>query len=106
MNIIQELQNKIIEFRDKRNWKQFHTPKNLAIALLIECSELLEHFRFKEDFIKDKIEEEVADIFIFLLVFCNETNIDLESTVLNKLEISDKKYPVDKFFGSNKKYNE
>ena len=106
MDIIQELQDKIIEFRDRRNWKQFHTPKNLAIAINIETSELLGQFRWKEEFIRDKTEEEVADIFIFLLIFCYETNIKLDDVVLNKLKTNDIKYPVDRFYNSNRKYDE
>lgn len=106
MNIIKQLQNKIIEFRDKRNWKQFHTPKDLAIAVNIEASELLENFRWDDIFDKTKVKYEVADIFIFLLIFCNEININLEQAVIDKLKINEVKYPVDKFYNSSRKYNE
>ncbi len=108
---IKELNKKIIKFRDDRNWKQFHTLKDLLLGLQIECSELSELFLWKNDqeildVPKEKIENELADIFIFLSYLANNFDIDLEKAVLDKIRINDKKYPIEKSYGINKKYNE
>ena len=108
-----EVLNKIIKFRDSRDWKQFHTIKDLCLGLGIEVSEFQEIFLWKtndelENVVaheKDKIENELADIFIFLSYLCHDLDVDLEKAVLAKLKINESKYPVDKFKGSNKKYN-
>jgi NTP pyrophosphatase (non-canonical NTP hydrolase) len=102
------------EFRKQRDWEQFHDPKNLAEAISIEASELLEKFLWKnvnesrelpEEKIKD-IREEVADIFNFLVYFCLELDIDLFEEVKKKIEKNAKKYPVDKSKGKADKYTE
>jgi NTP pyrophosphatase (non-canonical NTP hydrolase) len=98
----------IEQFRTERNWKQFHDPKNLAIALSIESGELLDLFlwdRYKNPDI-EKIKNEVADIFVYLLLLSKELNIDLLEAAVRKIEMNSKKYPVDKAKGSAKKYNE
>lgn len=110
-NEYHELQKLIIEFRDSRDWKQFHKIKDLLLGLSIEVSELQELFLWKskteiQQIEKDRMEDEVADIFIFLTYICNDQNIDLESAVRAKLEKNSRKYPVDKSKGSNKKYTE
>ena len=113
---IKELQEKIIKFRDKRDWAQFHDPKNLAEAISIEAGELQEHFLWKDkkDVIKklkeDKkfrteVGEELADIVIFCINFANSTNMDIASLVLDKINKSNKKYPVEKAKGNATKYN-
>ena len=106
-----ELIRKIVEFRDSRNWKQFHNPKDLAISLTLEASELLENFQWKtsdqsvsENF--QKIEEELADVLIYTLLLSNELNINPEQAVINKMITNEKKYPIEKAYGSSKKYNE
>jgi NTP pyrophosphatase (non-canonical NTP hydrolase) len=111
-----ELKEKIKDFCDKRDWDQFHNAKELAIALSIEASELLEIFRWKnpeevkELFNnpkkKEDIEDEMADILYFLVRIAQLYDIDLSETLDRKMEKNDKKYPVEKFKGSNKKYNE
>ena len=113
---IHEFKEKIREFCEARNWDQFHNAKELAIALSIEASELLEHFRWKkpeevESLFKDKkkreeIEDEMADILYFLVRIAQKYNIDLSEVLDKKMEKNNKKYPVNKFKGSNKKYNE
>ncbi len=108
---LKEIQNEIIKFRDDRNWKQYHTLKDLLMGLNIECAELSELFLWKSDdevssTDKSKIEEEIADIFIFLNYISRHFDIDIEKAVQKKIEINNIKYPVDKSFGSNKKYNE
>jgi NTP pyrophosphatase (non-canonical NTP hydrolase) len=105
---------KIMSFRNDREWKQFHTVKDLCLGLNIEVSELQEIFLWKTDeqieaikeTSREKIEDELADVFIFLAYLCNDFNIDLESAVQKKLDRNNKKYPVTKSKGSNKKYNE
>jgi len=112
---IKTLQKKYIKFRDKRDWRQFHNPKDLAISLALEAAEVLEHFQWKndsevEEYIKsEKIEhlkDEVADVAIYLFLLAHELGIDLEKAYLDKMRKNDKKYPVEKAKGSRKKYTE
>lgn len=113
---IHELKEKIKEFCDDRDWDQFHNAKELAIALSIEASELLEIFRwktheevdelFKNEKKKEDIEDEMADVLYFLVRIAQKYDIDLSEALDRKIEKNDKKYPVDKAKGSSKKYNE
>lgn len=111
---IERLQEKIRRFRDERDWLQFHNPKDLAIALSIEASELLELFLWKnkaevsatlEDK-RERIEHEVADIAVYLLELIDILGIDLEGAIERKMAHNAAKYPVEKAAGSNKKYTE
>ncbi|RTE08596.1 nucleotide pyrophosphohydrolase [Paenibacillus whitsoniae] len=102
---------KIIEFRDERDWKQFHNAKDLAISLTLEASELLENFQWKssEDAINknmDQIQDELADVLIYALMLAHDLEIDAEKAILQKLKKNAEKYPVDKFKGTSKKYTE
>lgn len=113
---IQELKDKIQKFCEERDWDQFHGAKDLAAALIIEAAELLEHFRWKSEKEvkelfenpekKEHIEDEMADIFYFLLRLAQKYNIDLSEALNKKMDKNEKRYSVDKFKGSNKKYNE
>jgi NTP pyrophosphatase (non-canonical NTP hydrolase) len=108
---IKELQTQIIKFRDERNWQQFHSLKDLLLGLNIECAELSELFLWKSEseikgVEKNKIENEIADIYIFLNYLSQHFDIDIEKAVSDKIKINSKKYPVEKSFGSNKKYDE
>jgi NTP pyrophosphatase (non-canonical NTP hydrolase) len=108
---MKHLQQKIIEFRDARNWKQFHTPKDLAISLCLEAGELLENFQWKssEEAIKtnlENIKDEIADVVIYALLLSHELGIDMEKAVIDKIKKNEKKYPIEKSFGSKKKYTE
>lgn len=105
----------LLEFRRKRNWEQFHSPKELASALTIEASELQEVFQWKtneevQDLLKspsrEKIMDEVADVAIVLSYICHDLNIDLNAAVLSKLIKNEAKYPVDRSYGNAKKYDE
>jgi NTP pyrophosphatase (non-canonical NTP hydrolase) len=110
------LQRQVIEFREARAWGPFHTPKNLAMALAIEAGELQELFLWKEDLeIHDslrhdpfatRVQEELADILIFLLYLADAAGIDLSEAVKAKVRKNQAKYPISKSFGSNKKYHE
>ena len=112
---IDELKEMVKEFCEARDWNQFHNPKDLAIGISTEANELLQIFRFKseEDMRhlmsserKDEIEEELADVFYFVMRFAQMNNIDLSQAVKNKIDKNNKKYPVEKAKGCNKKYNE
>lgn len=108
MSDISELMRQLIAFRDARDWKQFHNPKDLAIALSIESAELLEAFLWKssEEASKDKIKEELADVLAYAFLLANECGLDIVEIVSAKIEANSRKYPVDKSRGSAKKYNE
>jgi len=108
MDTIDELTNVLRNFRDKRDWEQFHNPKDLALALSVEASELLELFLWKkhEDVDRGKIEEEIADVFSYLLLLADGCNIDIKQVLLKKVELNEIKYPVSKSKGTSKKYNE
>lgn len=108
------LKNIVKKFVEERNWQNYHTPKNLAISIMIEGAELLEHFQwtFTESIIlkdssskKDEIEEEVADIFAYLLSFCNVLNIDLSQALIKKMDKNNLKYPITDFYGKWEKPN-
>jgi NTP pyrophosphatase (non-canonical NTP hydrolase) len=111
---ISQLMQRLVAFRDERDWQQFHNPKDLAAALSIEAAELQELFLWKpatdlglESAEKrERIEEEVADIGAFLLLLCHELNIDLSRAITRKIEKNAQKYPAEKVKGSSKKYNE
>ena len=113
---LHEFKDKIKAFCEARDWDQFHNAKELAIALSIEASELLEIFRWKNDeevveLFKNKkkkedIEDEMADILYFLVRLAQRYNIDLTEASEKKMEKNEKKYPVEKAKGSNKKYTE
>ncbi len=102
--IIQEL----IKFRDERDWGQFHNPKDLAIALNIESSELLETFLWKsfEEADVKKVKEELADVFTYAFLIAEKYNLDIKEIVLEKIEKNKIKYPIEKSKGTAKKYNE
>lgn len=110
---IKGIQQKLSIFSKEREWDQFHTPKNLAAALSVEASELLEVFQWLTDNQSRRldnaqmaaVEEEVADIAMYLLRICDVMNIDLESVIKKKLEINADKYPVQEAKGNATKYN-
>lgn len=108
-----DLTDKIIQFREERDWKQFHTIKDLCLGLGIEVAELQELFLWKTEkdvneiieVRKEEIEHEIADIYIFLCYLCYDLDIDMGKVVEAKIKLNKEKYPIDKFKGSNKKYN-
>jgi NTP pyrophosphatase (non-canonical NTP hydrolase) len=108
MSEITELTKKLIAFRDARDWKQFHNPKDLAVALSIESSELLEAFLWKssDEASQEKIKEELADVFAYAFLLANECGLDVAEIVAAKIEANNIKYPIEKVRGSAKKYNE
>ena len=108
MGEITEITEKILAFRDERNWAQFHTNKDLAICLNVESSELLELFLWKkeEEVNTDKVREELADVFYSAFLLAHQYNLDVREIVFQKLKRNEEKYPVDKSKGSNKKYDQ
>jgi NTP pyrophosphatase (non-canonical NTP hydrolase) len=102
--MIQDLVDKIIKFREERDWKQFHTPENLAKSINIEAAELLECFQWSADkFDKEEAKEELADVIIYCLLMSDALDADVEEIVRNKIDKNDKKYPVEKAKGNSKK---
>lgn len=99
---------KLRQFRDERDWGKFHNPKDLALALSIESSELLEVFLWKapEEANLDKVKEELADVFSYALLLADFYELDAQQIVLDKIEINKSKYPVSKAKGTAKKYTE
>lgn len=109
---IEELQDTVVKFRNDRDWKQFHNPKDMAISLSLEANELLEHFQWKnerelEKYIKanrNEIGDELADVLYWVLLTSHDLDIDLEKAFNNKLKKNAKKYPIIKAKGKNLKY--
>jgi len=114
MERLEETVKKIVKFRDKRDWKKFHSPKDLAMDVSIEAAELMEIFLWKkenelEKIVKEKrekIEEELADVFITSFLLAHDLGFDVCDIVEKKIEENERKYPVDKFKGKSGKYNE
>ena len=108
MEDINTLIKKIVKFRDERDWEQFHNSKDLALALSVEASELLELFLWKknEDFNLDKLKDELADVLMYALLLADKNNLDIHQIVLDKIKKNAEKYPVDKAKGNATKYNE
>tara|TARA_A100001035_G_C27755158_1_gene488479 strand:- start:1153 stop:1515 length:363 start_codon:yes stop_codon:yes gene_type:complete len=111
---LKTIKEKLRKFSQERDWDQYHSPKNLAMAMSVEVSELLEIFQWSNDGgmkkIEDKetkkqIEEEIADIFNYLVKFVDLMDLDLEELSLEKIKKNDMKYPVNKFKGKSDKYN-
>jgi dCTP diphosphatase len=111
---LEQLTRMVIEFRDARDWGQYHNPKDLAISLSLEAAELLEIFQWKDvqevEAIKSdpearrRVREEVGDVLIYALNMCNTFGFDPAEVILKKLELNEKKYPVEKAKGNAEKY--
>ena len=113
MGEIEEITGKIARFRDERDWMQFHDPKNMAVSIILEASELLEHFQWKTEEEAEKyiaqntgeIRDEIADIALYLFELADNLGIDLIGAMEKKLEKNAMKYPVEKAKGKHTKYN-
>lgn len=103
---MKELIDKVIKFRDERNWQQFHTPENLSKSIVLEAAELLENFQWNNDYKLENVKEELADIFIYSILLADQLKVDLVDIAHEKLEKNKEKYPIEKSYGSSKKYNE
>lgn len=113
MDSVESLTKKILEFRDARDWKQFHNPKDVSLSLVLEAGEVMEHFQWKtnEEIAKyvqehkDEIGEELADVFYWVLLLSKDLDIDIVQAVEKKIEKNAQKYPVEKAKGRHLKYN-
>lgn len=111
-----EVKARVLTFAREREWEQFHSPKNLSMALAAEAGELMEHFLWAtpeqakavaaEGAKRGKIEEELADVIIYALEFANVTGIDVASAIAAKMAANARKYPVEKARGRSDKYTE
>jgi len=114
INSLESLRDRLREFAQVRDWDQYHTPKNLSMALIAEAAELIEHFQWVDgnqshvlaEKTRQSVEEELADILIYLVRISDKLEIDLYDAVERKIEINEKKYPAEKVRGSAKKYTE
>lgn len=108
MNDIQEITRAILNFRDARDWAQYHTGKDISMCLSVEAAELLELFLWKKDpdaVDKDKLRDELADVFYSAFLLAAHYDLDVKEIVLAKLEKNEAKYPVEKARGRNEKYD-
>ncbi|KAM0190092.1 hypothetical protein ACHAPA_011075 [Fusarium lateritium] len=101
-----EVQDKLAAFVAERDWAQFHTPENLAKSVAIEAAELLECFQWNAEPDPQRVQEELADVLTYCLHLSAKLGLDPDKIVLDKLEITKKKYPVEKARGSSKKYDQ
>lgn len=108
MNYMEIITKALIDFRNERDWEQFHNPKDLALAINVEAGELLELFLWKkpEEANKEKVKEELADILAFSFLLAEKYGFDVKEIVLEKIKANGVKYPVEKAKGTAKKYNE
>ncbi|WP_404420397.1 MazG-like family protein [Nibricoccus sp. IMCC34717] len=114
--VLAEIKRRVLAFAQERDWEQFHTPKNLSMALAAEAAELMEHFLWsdgpgshvaaQEEKRRQKIEEELADIVIYALEFANIAKIDVSAAIERKMAANARKYPVEKARGRSDKYTE
>ena len=113
MDALQDLRSRLRRFVDERDWDQFHTPKNLTMALIAEAAELLEHFQWLTPEqssalppqARAEVELEIADVLLFLLRLCDKLEIDPVQAAHKKLQLNAQKYPVDKARGRATKYD-
>lgn len=102
---MEEIISEIRKFNQERDWDQFHSPENLAKSISIEAGELLECFQWNNDFNKEEVYEELADVFTYCFQMADKLGVDPKEIVLKKLEKTKKKYPVDKAKGKSTKYD-
>lgn len=114
MTDLDKLQRMVVKFRDERDWKQFHNPKDLAISLVLESTEFLEHFQWKTEAEtiehlknrKAEVDEELADVLYWVLLIANDLNINLDEAFVKKMVQNQAKYPITKAKGKHTKYTE
>jgi NTP pyrophosphatase (non-canonical NTP hydrolase) len=108
MSDIKTITEALINFRNERDWEHFHNPKDLALAINVEAGELLELYLWKnyEDANKEKIKEELADVFAYAFLLADKYQFDVKEILLEKIQKNAEKYPIEKAKGIAKKYNE
>lgn len=113
MKDLEAIRQCVAKFADERDWDQFHSPKNLVMALSVEVSELMEHFQWLtetqsrelDDVTRSAVADEIADVQVYLVRIADSLGVDILSSVASKMEKNAQKYPADKVRGSAKKYN-
>ncbi|MEO5627768.1 MAG: nucleotide pyrophosphohydrolase [Candidatus Saccharimonadales bacterium] len=114
MTDLEKLQKQIVEFRDERNWQQFHNPKDVALSLVLEAAELMEHFQWKTDqeiaahmgSNKSDVADELADVFYWVLLMAHDFDINLAEALNKKMKKNAAKYPVEKAKDNHRKYTQ
>ena len=102
---MEEIMQEIIKFQSERDWKQFHTPENLAKSISIEAAELLEHFQWNKEYDKQEVVDELADVLNYCFLMADALDVDVKEIILNKMEKTADKYPVSKSKGVSIKYD-
>ena len=100
-----DLMQEIKQFNEERDWNQFHSPENLAKSISIEAGELLECFQWNNNYNKEEVCEELADVFTYCIMMADKLGVDPKEIILKKLDKTRKKYPVEKAKGVSTKYN-
>ena len=103
---MEDVRSAVVKFTKDRDWDQFHSPANLAKSIAIESGELLECFQWDDNYDKEKVCEELADVVNYAILLADKLGVNLDEIVLKKLATNAKKYPVNKSKGSSKKYTE
>ena len=113
---LEEIKERVLAFARERDWEQFHSPKNLSMAIATEAAELMEHFlwqspeasrdQMETEKLRSRVAEELADVFIFAIEFANMTGMDIASIIEAKMKRNAEKYPVEKARGRSTKYTE
>ena len=101
-----DVKREVVQFTEDRNWDQFHTPENLAKSISIEAAELLECFQWNSEYDKEAVTEELADVMNYCILMADKIGVNIEEAIINKMRKNAEKYPVEKSFGSSKKYTE
>ena len=102
----EKVKREVVKFSEDRDWDQFHTPENLAKSISIEAAELLECFQWNADYDKQAAKEEVADIMNYCILMADKMGINIEDAIMEKMQKNAEKYPIEKSYGSSKKYTE
>lgn len=103
---MKEVRDKLREFDRERDWEQFHSPENLAKSISIEAGELLECFQWSDDYDKERVCEELADVMNYCIMLADKLDVDPKEEMMKKIQRNEEKYPVEKAKGSSKKYNQ
>jgi len=102
---MQDIKERVLKFNEERDWHKFHSPENLAKSISIEAGELLECFQWNNNYNKEEVIEELADVVNYCILMSNALGVELEDIVLEKLKKTEKKYPIEKAKGVSTKYN-
>ena len=113
MSDLKKLMDAVVSFRDERDWKQFHNPKDVALSLVLEAVEVMEHFQWKtkkeiDTYLKEskgEVADELADVLYWVLLMSNDLDIDIYEAFMKKLKDNNKKYPIEKAKGKHTKYS-